>query len=124
VDLRGCLTPKDWFTVDFVKGYTFVTQASTVQNYTFEDLVEATLRLQPEQRHLLAQLLQVTPLADGSEDPLLTAEVLSEAGAYSVSAPLSDLHPHSHDATDAELLAAVQCISSEWELEWEEEAAL
>jgi hypothetical protein len=87
------------------------------RDLTFEDLVEASLRLQPEQRHLLAQLLQVTSTPQGGDDPLLQAEVLNEAGAYSVAAPLSDLHPHGHDATDAELLAAVQCISSEWEEE-------
>jgi hypothetical protein len=89
----------------------------TMQELTFEELVDASMRLQPELRHSLAQLLNVTPPAPRADEASLQAEVLSEAGAYSVFAPLHDQHPHSADASDAELLAAVQSLSSEWEEE-------
>jgi uncharacterized surface protein with fasciclin (FAS1) repeats len=86
-----------------------------MQDLTFDELVEATMRLEPELRHTLVQLLHVTPFLAENEDLMLQSEVLNEAGAYSVFAPLADAHPHNPDATEAELLAAVQAISSEWE---------
>ena len=88
-----------------------------MQALTFEDLLEASMRLEPGLRHALVQLLEVTPDATTAEESALQSGVLSEAGAYSVFAPLSDVHPHAAEATDAELLAAVQCLSSEWEEE-------
>lgn len=88
-----------------------------MQDLTFEELVEATMRLQPELRHALVQLLHVTSPVGASEESLLQTEVLSEAGAYTVFAPLCDDHPHGLDATEAELLAAVQSLSCEWEEE-------
>lgn len=88
-----------------------------MQALTFEELLEATMRLEPDQRHALVHLLDVTPHAAAVEEVALQAEVLSEAGAYSVFAPLCDAHPHAVDATDADLLAAVQSLSSEWEEE-------
>lgn len=88
-----------------------------MQDLTFDELVEATMRLEPELRHTLAQLLHVASPAAGNEDSFLQADVLNEAGAYSVFAPLCDEHPHGLDATDADLLAAVQSLSSEWEEE-------
>jgi hypothetical protein len=88
-----------------------------MQALTFEDLLEASMRLEPGLRHALVQLLEVTPDATAAEESALQSGVLSEAGAYSVFAPLSDVHPHAAEATAAELLAAVQCLSSEWEEE-------
>lgn len=88
-----------------------------MQVLTFEELVEATMQLEPSQRHALVHLLDMTPLAAAPEEAALQSEVLSEAGAYSVFTPLCDVHPHAVDATDADLLAAVQSLSSEWEEE-------
>jgi hypothetical protein len=88
-----------------------------MHDFTFEELVEATMRLDPDLRQMLAQLLDSAPSAEVDEEALLQAEVLNEAGAYSVFTPLCDAHPHAADATDAELLAAVQALSSEWEEE-------
>jgi hypothetical protein len=88
-----------------------------MHDFTFEDLVEATMRLEPDLRQMLAQLLDTAPSALTDDESLLQAEVLNEAGAYSVFTPLSDAHPHAADATDADLLAAVQSLSSEWEEE-------
>ncbi len=88
-----------------------------MQDFTFEELVEATMRLDPDLRQMLALLLDSAPAAELDEESLQQAEVLNEAGAYSVSTPLCDAHPHAPDATDAELLAAVQALSSEWEEE-------
>jgi hypothetical protein len=88
-----------------------------MQDLTFEELVDATMRLQPDLRHALVQLLHVTPPPADDEESLLLADVLNEAGAYSVSAFLADTHPHAHDASEADLLAAVQSLSSEWEEE-------
>jgi hypothetical protein len=88
-----------------------------MQDLTFEEVVEATMRLQPELRHVLVQLLQVTPPVAGSDESDLQSDVLKEAGAYSVFAPLCHDHPHGGDATDADLLAAVQSLSCEWEEE-------
>jgi hypothetical protein len=88
-----------------------------MQDLTFEQLVDATMRLQPELRQALVHLLGVTLPATEDEDALLQTEVLNEAGAFSVFAALPDEHPHNHDATEADLLAAVQCLSSEWEEE-------
>ena len=88
-----------------------------MQVLTFEELVEATMRLEPGLRHALVQLLDVTPSTASAEESALQTEVLSEAGAYSVFAPLCDVHIHVADATDADLLAAVQSLSSEWEEE-------
>lgn len=84
---------------------------------TFDELVEATMRLQPELRRTLVQLLHVTPPSTEHDDAFLQSEVLNEAGAYSVFSPLPEAPPHNADATGAELLAAVQSISSEWEEE-------
>jgi hypothetical protein len=86
-----------------------------MQALTFEDLVEASMQLEPGLRHALVQLLDVTPVATAAEESALQSGVLSEAGAYSVFAPLCDVHPHAAEATAADLLAAVQCLSSEWE---------
>jgi hypothetical protein len=86
-----------------------------MRDFTFEELVEATMRLEPELRHSLVQLLHITPLAAEDDDAMLQSEALNEAGAYSVFTPLPDAPPHNHDATEAELLAAVQALSSEWE---------
>ncbi len=88
-----------------------------MQVLTFEDLVEASMRLEPDLRHALVQLLEVTPLTADAEEWLLQAEALNEAGAYSVFAPLCDVHPHAAEASEADLLAAVQFLSSEWEEE-------
>ena len=88
-----------------------------MQVLTFEELVEATMQLEPSQRHALVHLLDMTPLAAAPEEAALQSEVLSEAGAYSVFTPLCDVHPHAVDATDADLLAAVQSLSSDWEEE-------
>jgi hypothetical protein len=88
-----------------------------MQDFTFEELVEATMRLDPDLRQMLAQLLDSAPTAEVDEEALQQAEVLNEAGAYSVFMPLCDAHPHAPEATDAELLAAVQALSSEWEEE-------
>ncbi len=88
-----------------------------IQELTFEELVEATRRLEPEQRHVLAQLLHVSPTQTIHEDSFPATAFLNEAGAYSVFAALDDVHPQPHAATEAELLAAVQSISSEWEEE-------
>ena len=81
-----------------------------MQVLTFDELVEATMRLEPELRHTLVQLLYVSPPAAGKEDTFLQADVLNEAGAYSVFAPLCAEHPHGQDATEADLLA-VRAIS-------------
>jgi hypothetical protein len=86
-----------------------------IQELTFEDLVEATLRLEPEKRQVLAQLLHVSPTQTVEDDSFPASAFLNEAGAYSVSLALDDVHPQSHVVTEAELLAAVQSISSEWE---------
>jgi hypothetical protein len=75
------------------------------------------MRLQPEQRQVLCHLLQISPTEAAGEDSFPVSVFLGEAGAYSVSAALDDVHPHAHDVTEAELLAAVQSISSEWEEE-------
>jgi hypothetical protein len=88
-----------------------------MQALTFEDLVEASMQLEPGLRHALVQLLDVTPVATAAEESALQSGVLNEAGAYSVFAPLCDVHPHAAEATAADLLAAVQCLSSEWEEE-------
>ena len=88
-----------------------------MQDLTFEQLVEASMRLDPDLRLMLAQLLDAAPPAFADEESLLQAEVLNEAGAYSVFTPLCDAHAHAVEATDADLLAAVQCLSSEWEEE-------
>ena len=88
-----------------------------MQDLAFEELLEATMRLKPELRHVLMQLLHVTPAEAGNEDSFLQSEILSEASAYSVFTPLCNVQPHGVDATAAELLAAVQCLSCEWEEE-------
>lgn len=88
-----------------------------MQALTFQDLVEATKHLDTDLRHALVQLLEVTPPAADAEESVLQAEILSEAGAYSVFTPLCDVHPHAAEATEADLLAAVQSLSSEWEEE-------
>jgi hypothetical protein len=88
-----------------------------MQEFTFEELVEATRRLNPDLRQVLAQLLDAAPAAIDDEESLLQAEVLNEAGAYSVFTPLPATRPHAAQATAADLLAAVQSLSSEWEEE-------
>ncbi len=88
---------------------------------TFDELVEATMQLEPELRQALLHLLQVAaPTLTSSvtdADAFTQTDVLSEAGAYSVFTPLMDSHPHATEATTAELMAAVQCLSCEWEEE-------
>lgn len=96
-----------------------------MQEISFDQLLEATRTLRPEQRQALAQVLRLGTIAEGVfnspadlyADALLDAEVLSEAGAYSVFAPLETEHTAAGTIADAELFAASQCISCEWEEE-------
>jgi hypothetical protein len=83
---------------------------------TFDQLLEATRSLMPHQRQVLAQMLHLISAAP-EVDALTEADVLSEAGAFSVFTPLHDEHPHTTTISDAELVAAAQCISCEWEEE-------
>ena len=64
-----------------------------MQDLAFEELLEATMRLKPELRHVLMQLLHVTPAEAGNEDSFLQSEILSEASAYSVFTPLCNVQP-------------------------------
>ena len=75
--------------------------------------------LGPQQREALAQVLHLTTITLGEDESLadVEAEVLNEAGAFSVFAPLPEVHPHPAAITDAQLVAAAQCISCEWEEE-------
>ena len=87
----------------------------------FDQLLEATSTLRPQQRPALAEVLQLATLPDGAAgpliDPLAEGEVLNEAGAFSVFAPLPADHPAAGNISDAELIAASQCISCEWDEE-------
>lgn len=92
-----------------------------MQELSFDQLLEATRTLPSEQRRILAQMLEMATAVPEDEDSFadveMLNEVLSEAGAYSVFTPLADVHPHETVITDADLLAASQCISCEWEEE-------
>jgi hypothetical protein len=86
-----------------------------MQELTFDQLLEATRTLGPQERQVLAQTLQLASALPQAADSFVEAEVLNEAGAFSVFTPLHDAHPHKTVITDAELVAAAQCISCEWE---------
>lgn len=91
-----------------------------MQSISFEQLLDAARSLEPEQRRVLAHLLQFGDFAapQAIEDgALVEAEVLNEAGAYSVFAPLADPAAAPGTISEAELIAAVQSISCEWEEE-------
>lgn len=95
-----------------------------MSSLTFEQLVDAAIRLQPELRTALVQLLQIAPLPHPADPPGLPTEdddsleeleALREAGAFEVAAPLTDAHSHSHLVAEADLLAAVQSMATGWE---------
>lgn len=88
-----------------------------MQPIPFEQLIEAARSLEPQQRDALAQVLHLVSTTPAMENAFadVDAEVLNEAGAFSVFAPLPDEHPHAAAITDAQLIAATQCISCEWE---------
>lgn len=88
-----------------------------MRDISFDQLLEAALDLQPEQRQALVQVLHLTPSFVQRDEPFAEIEVLGEAGAFSVFTELHDDHPHAARISDAELLAAAQCISCEWEEE-------
>jgi hypothetical protein len=52
-----------------------------------------------------------------ASDPFSETYVLNEAGAFSVFTTLADIHPRDAAITNAELDAASQCLSCEWEEE-------
>ena len=91
-----------------------------MQKISFEQLLEAARTLEPEERLVLTHILQFgdfAPPQDLRDGAFAELEVLNEAGAYSVYVPLDEL-PAMHEAiSDAELMAASQCISCEWEEE-------
>jgi len=90
-----------------------------MQELTFDQLLEAARTLAPEQRQVLAQMLHIVSampqVGDAFTDAFTDAEALNEAGAFSVFSPLPEPHPHQTVITNEELMAAVQCISCEWE---------
>lgn len=89
-----------------------------MQAISFDQLLEATRSLPLEQRQILAEMLSLSSVPQGDDDLVAAAEVLNEAGAYSVADPLvEDAHVQPARISDAELMAAAQCISCEWEEE-------
>lgn len=92
-----------------------------MQEIPFDQLLEATRTLQPQQRQALAELLRFATLPGGPSSLLSDlegeGEVLNEAGAFSFLAPLPAEHFVGGKVTDAELIAASQCISCEWDEE-------
>ena len=91
-----------------------------MQNLSFEQLLETARTLEPEQRSVLIHMLQFgdfTPPRELEEGDFAEVEVLNEAGAYSVFMPLDGLSTAHEGISDAELIAASQCISCEWEEE-------
>lgn len=91
-----------------------------MQKISFEQLLEATRALEPEERRVLTHMLQFgdfTPSQGLSESAFAELEVLNEAGAYSVFMPLDGLPAAPEAISDAELMAASQFISCEWEEE-------
>ena len=91
-----------------------------MQTLSFEQLLETARTLEPEQRSVLIHMLQFgdfTPPRELEEGDFAEVEVLNEAGAYSVFMPLDGLPAAREGISDAELIAASQCISCEWEEE-------
>jgi hypothetical protein len=88
-----------------------------MQELTFDQLLEAACTLAPQQRQALAQMLHLVSATPQADDSFIDAEVLNEAGSFSVFTPLHDSHPNQAVISDAALLAAAQCISCEWEEE-------
>lgn len=92
-----------------------------MQAISFDQLIEATRLLGPQEREALAQVLHLATTlpeaGDSFADPDELDEVLNEAGAFSVFSALSDVHAQAAAITGEQLLAASQCISCEWEEE-------
>lgn len=82
---------------------------------SFEQLLEAVRILEPEQRRVLTHMLQFGASAPPEDNTFVELDVLNEAGAYSVFTPLAEPSAAPEAISDAELIAASQCISCEWE---------
>ena len=92
-----------------------------MQDISFDQLLEATRTLHPEQRQALVEVLRLAPLPDSAVGSLIDSEengeVLNEAGAFSVFAFLPAGHSIAGKVSEADLIAASQCISCEWDEE-------
>jgi hypothetical protein len=87
-----------------------------MQYTTFDDLMYAARHLQPELQSVLVHTLQVAPPPATPDDADDVMEALREAGAFEVMGELVDTHmpPPSH-VVEADLLAAVATMATEWE---------
>ena len=88
-----------------------------MQEISFEQLLEAARTLEPEQRRVLSHMLQLGASVPAGDSTFVELDVLNEAGAYSVFTSLEEPSAAPEAISDAELIAASQCISSEWEEE-------
>ena len=86
-----------------------------MREISFEQLLEAARTLAPEQRRVLTHMLQLGVTVPPEDSTFVEADVLNEAGAYSVFTPLAEPSAAPEAISDAELIAASQCISCEWE---------
>lgn len=81
----------------------------------FDQLVAAAQGLDPELQHALVNLIQLAPSHASADEAVFVDENLREAGAFEVASPLVHSHAHGVTVLEADLLAAMDSMVTEWE---------
>src|SRR5258708_9500922 len=93
-------------------------------NITFEQIIQAAQKLNPEQKALLIQSLEISSLEMGPtrEELIVELEVLRTAGAFDDVESLRNkfANPALNDLTDDQLSADIHEAATEWEKELDE----
>ena len=91
---------------------------------TFEEILQAAQKLNPQQKAMLAQSLKITPLDVGPnrEELIAELEVLRSVGAFDNVESLRNKYanPALDALTDEQLSADIHETSTEWEKELDE----
>jgi hypothetical protein len=91
---------------------------------TFEEILQAAQKLNPQQKALLAQSLEIPPLDMGPtrEELIAELEALRAAGAFDHVESLRNKYanPALDALTDAQLSADIHEAATEWEKELDE----
>jgi hypothetical protein len=81
----------------------------------FDQVLAAAQELDPELQHAPVNLIQLAPWYLSEDEAVFVDENLREAGAFEVSSPLIDRHPRGAPVLEADLLAAMDSMVTEWE---------
>ncbi len=95
-----------------------------MSDITFEEIIQAAQKLNPQQKALLIRSLEMPPfdLGPTREELITELEVLRSAGAFNSVESLRNkfANPALNDLTDDQLSADIHDAATEWEKELDE----